>query len=130
MERPEPDSTSRGGEYWLSGADGVLRISRCVSCGFYQHPPLPTCPRCHGREVAFEPVSGEGSVWSYTINRYEWTPTMVPPYVLAYVELVEQEGLKIMTNIVDCDIDQVEVGMAVHVLFEQSGDTWIPVFKP
>ena len=55
---------------------------------------------------------------------------MVPPYVLAYVELVEQEGLKIMTNIVDCDIDQVEVGMAVHVLFEQSGDTWIPVFKP
>src|ERR1019366_4675146 len=99
MERTAPPLTARTGEYWRSGADGVLRIARCQSCGRYLHPPQPACPRCHGREIRFEPVSGRGVVYSWTINRYQWTPGMPPPYVLAEVELVEQEGLRILTNI-------------------------------
>jgi len=100
MGRSAPPLTDRTAPYWLSGADGVLRIARCRSCGWYLHPPLPACPRCHGPDVRFEPVSGRGVVFSWTINRYRWSSGMTPPYVLAEVDLVEQEGLRILTGLV------------------------------
>jgi uncharacterized protein len=115
---------------WRSGADGILRIARCQSCAYYLHPPRPACPRCYGQTVNFEPVSGEGVVYSWTINRYQWTAQMMPPYVLAEVELVEQKGLCVMTNIVDCDEDSVFVGQSVTVNFERAGESWVPVFRP
>jgi uncharacterized OB-fold protein len=80
--------------------------------------------------VRFEPVSGQGSIYSWTINRYQWTAGMEPPYILAQVELVEQKGLLVMTNIVDCDINSVFVGQGVSVQFERAGDSWAPVFRP
>jgi uncharacterized protein len=130
MERTAPAFTERSADYWKSGADGILRIARCQTCGRYLHPPLPACPHCHGQTVRFEPVSGEGSIYSWTVNRYQWTAGMEPPYVLAQVELVEQEGLRLMTNIVDCEIDAVFVGQRVWVRFEQAGESWVPVFRP
>jgi hypothetical protein len=128
MERIAPPLTARTKDYWLSGEDGLLRIARCQACGWYLHPPLPLCPKCRCREVRFEAVSGRGSVYSWTVNRYQWTPGMPPPYVLAQVELAEQAGLFVLSTIVGCDIDAVSIGMPVSVIFEQSGDTWIPVF--
>jgi uncharacterized OB-fold protein len=94
------------------------------------HPPRPICSRCLNSDVIFEPVSGKGKIYSCTINRYAWSPDVDPPYVLAEVELVEQSDLRILTNIVGCDIDLVAVGMEVKVAFERVGETWIPVFAP
>ncbi len=130
MERPAPPLTERTGDYWRSGADGVLRIARCQACGFRLHPPRPVCPKCRGREIAFEPVSGKGEIWSWTVNRYQWSPGMTPPYVIAEVELVEQKGLRILSNIVDCEIDQVRIGMPVTVAFDHVDEAYIPVFRP
>jgi uncharacterized OB-fold protein len=130
MQRPAPPLTERTGDYWRSGADGVLRIARCQACGFRLHPPRPVCPRCRGREIAFEPVSGKGEIWSWTVNRYPWSPGMTPPYVIAEVELVEQKGLRILSNIVGCKIDQVRIGMPVSVAFDHVDEAYIPVFRP
>jgi uncharacterized protein len=128
MERPAPPITERTGDYWRSGADGILRIARCQSCRRFLHPPKPICPDCRGRDLRFEPVSGKGSVYALTINRYQWNPGMPPPYVIAEVELPEQAGLRITSNIVGCEVDAVKVGMAVTVTFDNVGETWIPVF--
>jgi uncharacterized OB-fold protein len=130
VQRPEPELTPRTAEYWRSGADGLLRIARCQACGWYLHPPLPICPRCHDRDVHFEPVSGNGTVYSWTINRYQWVPNLPPPYVVATVELVEQEGLHLTTSIIDCALEDLEVGMPVRVTFEPAGEAWIPLFRP
>jgi uncharacterized OB-fold protein len=130
MERPCPPLTQRTGDYWRSGSDGVLRIAQCRNCMHYLHPPMPACPHCHGRIIAFTPVSGRGAVHSYTINRYQWSTPMPPPYVVAEVVLDEQDDLLILTNIVDVAIDDVRIGMPVSVSFEQAGDAWIPVFRP
>lgn len=75
-----------------------------------------------------EPACGRGTVWSYTINRYPWSPGLEPPYVIALVELEEQPGLRVLSTLVDCDA--VEIGMSVRVRFERAGDAWIPVFAP
>jgi uncharacterized protein len=130
MERVAPPMTDRTAEFWRAGADGVLRIARCQACGWRVHPPRPVCPRCRGSELRFEDVSGRGTVHSWTVNRYQWTPGMEPPYVLAEVELVEQEGLRLLTNIVGCAPGEVRIGMPVTVVFERAGDAWVPVFAP
>jgi uncharacterized OB-fold protein len=91
----------------------------------------------HGRllVVPFPARGARGSQWAgvvyaYTINHYRWLPDMEPPYVVAEVELVEQEGLRLMTNIVGCPPDQVRTGMEVEVVFARHADVYIPLFRP
>jgi uncharacterized protein len=128
-KRPPPVITERTAAFWRGGAVGELRIQRCQNCHWWLHPPLPMCPRCHGRELEPEVVAGTGTVYSFTVNRYQWTPSLEPPYVIAEVELDEQPGLRLLTSIVGCD--EVTIGMPVRVRFEPAGeaaDTWVPVF--
>ena len=130
MQRSAPPITDRTGQYWRSGSDGLLRIARCQACGWRLHPPRPVCPKCQGRDIVFEPVSGRGQVYSWTLNLYPWSPGMKPPYVLAEVELPEQAGLRILTNIVGCEPEAVYIGMNVTVDFDHVDEAWIPVFHP
>lgn len=130
MQRPAPPLTFRTGGYWRSGADGILRIARCQACGLYMHPPQPLCCRCYKSDIAFSPVSGRGTVHSYTINRYQWNKGMPPPYVIAEIELPEQAGLRILSSVINIDPEAVVIGMPVQVAFEQVEDTWIPLFHP
>ena len=127
-ERPAPAVSPRTEAFWTGGAYGTLRITRCQACGYWLHPPLPLCPHCQSREIRAEAVSGTGIVWSYTVNRYPWSPALEPPYVVAEVELDEQPGLRLLTAIVDCD--DVTIGLPVSVRFEPAGDAWVPVFAP
>ena len=126
--RPAPAVTPRSAFYWSSGQDGTLRIARCQTCGFWLHPPRPVCPRCRGRDVAPEPVSGRGTVWSWTITRHRLAPDLQPPYVIAEVELVEQPGLRLLSTVVGDD--DLAVGQSVSVAFEPVGDVYVPVFVP
>lgn len=133
-DRPAPVLTDLNAPFWRGGASGELRIQRCEGCRRWLHPPQPMCPNCYGRELRAEPVSGRGTVWSSTVNRYPWAPGIEPPYVLAEVELDEQPGLRLLTAIVEVDPDaepaQVVIGMPVEVRFEAAGDAWIPLFAP
>jgi uncharacterized OB-fold protein len=133
FERVAPPLTERTSGFWTSGADGVLRIARCQDCGHYLHPPRPVCLACLaclGCNVAFTPVSGRATVWSWTVNRYGWVPSMPPPYLVADVELVEQPGLRMLTNLVDCPLDAAYVGLPAQVCFSRAGDAYIPLFRP
>lgn len=116
--------------FWTSGADGKLRFLRCTTCGYYVHPPAPICPRCLTKSVAPETVSGRATVATFTVNHQPWMPTYDPPYVIALVEIDEQPSVRLMTNIVECDPDDVHIGMAVEVVFEHNDDVWIPLFRP
>lgn len=115
--------------FWTAGAEGQLLICRCRACGRYQHPPLPSCPDC-GREVAPTPVSGKARVATFTVNHQPWVPGMAIPFVFAAVELIEQPELYVLTNIVDCPVDEVRIGMQVEVCFEQHGNIFLPMFRP
>ena len=82
----------------------------------------PTCDR---------KPSAAGAPCSRTpINRQPFLASLPPPYVIAIVELVEQVGLQFTTNIVECDPDDVVIGMPVRVVFEQHGEIWLPKFVP
>ena len=116
--------------FWTSGEDGTLRFSRCQRCGYWIHPTGPICPECHSWEVAPEAVSGEAVVHTFTINHQAWIPGFDPPYVVAIVELPEQEGLRLTTNLVDVAPEDVHIGMPVKVTFEQWEEVFLPLFTP
>ena len=116
--------------FWTSGEDGRLRFTRCQSCGYWIHPTGPICPECHSKELAPEVVSGSATLHTYSINRQAWIPGFEPPYVVAIVELPEQEGLRLTTNLVNVELDDVRIGMPVQVTFEHWEDVWLPLFEP
>ena len=128
MPWPLPQITDENGAFWTGGRDGELLIIRCTSCGYWIHPPTPRCPHCLSDAVEPQAVSGRGTVYSYTINRQAWVPGLEVPFVIAMVELDEQPGLRLMTNIVDCPTEEVEIGMPVEVAFVERGEAFIPVF--
>jgi uncharacterized OB-fold protein len=119
--------------FWDATAEGRLVLPRCNKCQTVIWFPRPFCPSCASTDVTWIEASGRGSVYSFTVNRrgtadlpaYRESGT----YVLAYVEL--DEGPRIMTNIVDCDPDSVEIGQKVEVVFHDTGQgTALPRFRP
>ncbi len=115
--------------FWTSGQDGRLRFLRCTGCGYYLHPPSPRCPQCGGRDLGPEAVSGRGEVFSFTVNHQPWDGS-TEPYVVALVELPEQVGLRLTTNVVGCPAGDVCIGLPVQVRFEHRDPVWIPMFEP
>jgi uncharacterized OB-fold protein len=115
--------------FWTSGADGQLRFLRCGECGYYIHPPLPQCPRCASRDIAPSPVSGRGTVHSFTVNHQPWDGS-TEPWAIVLVELDEQAGLRLTSNMINCADDDIRIGMPVQVVFDQYEDVYFPLFEP
>jgi uncharacterized protein len=105
-----------------------LLIEHCGDCARGVHPPTGRCRACDGELVA-RPVSGRGTVFTYTVNYHPYNPEIPTPYVIALVELAEQSGLRVAANIVDCEPDSVNCGMPVD-LQPEKGSGGAPLFAP
>lgn len=129
---PVPDETSAF--HWRAARDGRLAVQRCGACGHWQYPPEVGCPSCQAGEDRLVPtdVSGRGTVFSFTVVRQAFDVAYLDalPLVVALVELEEDAGLRILTNLVDVEPGAVSVGMSVAVAFEALGDGALPVFRP
>lgn len=129
--RPEPDEITR---FFWEGVDAHrLMILRCRSCHRYVHLPRGVCRYCLSTDLEPEQVSGRGVLETFTLPQqpfHAWFRDRVP-YVLGIVELDEQEDLKLVTNIVDIDEEDVHCGLRVHVVFREvvPGYT-LPLFAP
>ena len=115
--------------FWTGGADGQLLIQYCTACERWVHPPVDACPACGGPLEA-RPVSGNGTVFTFTVNRQQFHPDVPPPNIIAIVVLDEQDDLRLPTNIIDCAEDDLAIGMPVRVVFERHDDVYVPVFEP
>jgi uncharacterized OB-fold protein len=125
-----PKVTPRNAHFWQGGARGELCFLRCGPCGHWVHPPQPLCPACLSRQLAPAAVSGRATVLTYTLNHQPWVPAPDHPYAIAIVEIDEQPGLRLMTNVVNCPAESVRIGMRVRVVFEQREDVHLPLFEP
>ena len=129
--RPLPALELGTEAYWRACRAGRLEFRFCPRCQWFVHPPRPICPHCHSRELTVQAVSGKGRVYSFTVNHKPWFPGQEVPYVIALVELCEQPGLRLMTNIVNCPPEEVHIGLPVRVQFEVVSDNIaLPVFVP
>ena len=126
-----PRVTPENEHFWHGGAQGELRFLRCRPCRTWIHPPMPLCPECESFDLAPEAVSGRAALVTYTENHHPWIPGFPPPYLVAIVEVPEQAGLRLTTNLIDCDVDSVRIGMPLRVVFEEAEDgIYLPLFQP
>ena len=110
--------------FFAAAQQGVLRLRRCTACQKPHWYPRPVCPFCLG-DTAWEDASGLGTVYSVTVTRRAGPI----PYALAYVAL--DEGVTMLTNIVDCDLDSVHIGQRVKVCFKPAdGNGVVAMFTP
>ncbi len=126
------DSTPLTQPYWDAAARGELALQRCRACRGWIHFPEPACPTCGSADLAFEPVSGLGTVETFSVIHKSFVPEFAgrEPYVIAWIALPEQAGLRVFGNVTGCAPAEVAIGMAVEVFFEaRDGHAALPNFK-
>lgn len=123
---PAPDLDTE--RFWEATAEGRLELARCVACREWVHPPQERCRLCAG-ELAYEPVSGEGRVFSFIVVRRQFVPGHPPPEVVALVELDEDPALR-LSAVVAADPEAMRIGARVRARMEAVGDGEVraPVF--
>ena len=110
--------------YWDAAKKGQLMLKKCLACGEVHFYPRSLCPFCFSDRTEWLQAAGRGTIYSYSVMRR--TPE---PYAIAYVALAE--GPKMMTNIVDCDLDKIKIGQAVRLVWKPSENgPPIPMFTP
>jgi uncharacterized protein len=121
-DKPLPHVTPLARPFWQGTHAHELRLQRCRACGSFQFPPQVLCRACLAEELDWTATSGQATVYSFVVQHRPATPAFVDdlPYVVAVVEL--DEGPLLLTNIIDCAPDQVEVGMPVEVTFVDATD--------
>jgi uncharacterized protein len=115
--------------FWEAAAQHRLVRPVCKKCGTNFFTPQIACPRCHSEDWSWEDSSGRGVIYSKSIVYKAPAPGFAVPYVLAIVAL--EEGWHMLTNIINCPPDQVQIGMRVRVTFQRpAGESSPPLFEP
>ena len=123
---PTPIADPDTEQFWLAAKDGNLMIGHCNSCGEKHYYPRGMCPHCGNAEVELIQSSGKGEIFSWSVLR-----RADPPFAIAYVTL--DEGPTMMTNIIECDLDNLSIGQRVELKFsptEEKDGPPVPTFKP
>jgi uncharacterized protein len=114
--------------FWDAAQRGKLICSRCKGCGTMILPPQPRCYVCQGKDFDWAELPGTGSIYSFTVVRHPLRPDLkeAVPYVAAVVELdgTQGAGARLLTNIVDVDVETVRIGDKVKVRFDPISDTF------
>lgn len=126
---PFPDMETEA--FWAAAREHKLMLPKCQECGFITFPPKSQCPRCQSTRVEWTRMSGKGTVYTFSTMHDTFIRGYEPPYVVAQVELEEQPGLRLNSNILECDVKDVHIGMPVEVTFEERTDeVTLPQFQP
>jgi uncharacterized OB-fold protein len=118
--------------FWLSVDKRAMEMPYCTACRTWFYYPRPFCPSCWSTDVEFRPVSGNGTVWTYSVVRFAhgipspWHERI--PYVVALVTL--DEGVRMMSNIIECDVDTIRSGLPVRLTYTEIGGRTLPAFVP
>jgi acetyl-CoA acetyltransferase/uncharacterized OB-fold protein len=126
-----PVVTPDTADFWAGCREGVLRFPRCDACGWIVHPPRPVCAACRSRALTPVVIAPEGIVESFTISHTSFRPELAAPYALAIVQLVEAPEVRLTTRLVNVDVDDVAIGLAVRFVFESIDDELtLPLAEP
>ena len=118
--KPLPEITLLTEPFWQGTKEHQLQLQRCDDCGTFRFIPKEVCPSCASVLATWTPVSGAGIVYSYSTVYRGPGPAFQEdvPYIVVMVELAE--GPHIMSHLIDCAPDQVQIGMPVAVVFEDA----------
>ena len=121
---PAPPANVEYEEFWSKANNGKLLLPRCMDTNQFFWYPRKISPFTLSANVELVEAAGKGVIYTFSVMR-----RANPQYVIAYVRLVE--GVTMMTNIVECDPDSLEIGQPVELLMQEAENGQkIPVFRP
>ncbi len=124
---PIPDEDTK--EFWEGCKRHELLLQKCDDCGAFRFPPRILCDKCMSMNFKWVKASGKGKVYTFSIIYQPFGPGWEVPYTVALIEL--EEGVKMMSNVVECKPEDVKIGMEVEVCFDDVTDKiTLPKFKP
>ena len=127
--RPRPNVDADGAPFWAAARDKQLVIQRCVDCGTLRYYPRRQCPVCWSTDPEWVPATGRGTIYTHSVVRRSPSPGFqdLVPYSVALIDL--EEGVRMLSRIVDATVEDVRIGAQVEVRFEVLDDeVTLPVF--
>ena len=119
--------------FWDACNQEMLVMQRCDDCAHFRWQPAPMCGTCQSTAFRWVPLAGTGKVATWTVITHPVHPAAVArvPYIVADIELDEQVGLRMISNLVGIEPDEVEFDLRVAVAFTtHPNGQKLPVFKP
>jgi uncharacterized OB-fold protein len=130
VPRPLPDVEGELAPFFAAAKEHRLVVQRCSGCGALRFPPRELCSSCLSTGADWVEVSGRGELFSYNVMHQIYHPAFAAdvPYAVVVVKLAE--GPKIISNLVDCPVDEIRLGMPVEVVFAPAtADIVLPKFR-
>ena len=126
--------------FWRGAAAGELRLPHCGSCDRIHWYPVGACRRCQaaGTPYRWAAVGGTGTLHSWTVVRHAFLPELagLVPFAPALVALDVDPDVRLVTRVVDADVEALRIDQPVEVTFRPmrfpgvDGDVVAPYFRP
>ena len=128
--RPLPALHGLAGEFYGWCAKGELRFQRCDACGAWRHVPREMCAQCGSPAWSWQRSSGRGRIFTWTVAARAMHPGFAAdaPYAPVVVEM--DEGVRLVSLMLDCAPDELAIDMPVVVELVAAGpDVVLPKFR-
>lgn len=129
-DKPLPVPDEHSAPFFEATLRGELLLQHCTACGRWMWPVRFRCIDCMGDTVEWRPASGRGTVYSFTIIHQVFHPGFATsvPYNVAMIDL--DEGVRMISNVIDVPNDELRIGQPVEVVFERiSAEFALPRFR-
>lgn len=122
VTRMEPPTSKVSTPFWDATREQRLVLQHCESCDRSIWYPRTICPHCSSTDITWQPASGAGTIYAVSVQYRPGTPQMKDrvPYAVVLVDL--DEGVRMMSNVVDAELDDIVVGARVQSAWEPLSD--------
>ena len=120
LPRPVPEPDGLSAPYWEGTRRGELRVQKCRACGGWQWGPEWICHACLSFDLAWEPVDGRGTIYSWERVWHPVHPALkdAGPYIVVLVELPHAGKIRMLGNLIGDPQQEVRIGAPVVAVFE------------
>lgn len=130
VPKPLPVLEGLTGEFYAWCKQEQLRFQRCTACSTWRHVPREICAECGSWDWEWAQSSGRGSVFTWTVVVRAMHPAFREDVPLAPTVIELEEGVRLLSQVVDCSPDDLEIGMPVEVVFEAvTEEVTLPKFR-
>jgi uncharacterized OB-fold protein len=130
MTKPQPVTQPWSEKFWEGTKQGKLFIQVCKDCKSKIFYPRKFCPECWSGNLDWIEANGKAKIYTFSTAYSMVEPKFMDelPYTIAYVDL--DEGIRMMTRIVDCKPEDLSFDMKVEVVFYERNGYFLPYFRP
>jgi uncharacterized protein len=104
---------------------------QCQSCWYWNHPPKPRCRACCADDLAWAVLAAPFTLYSFGISMLPGIHGSSAPWVPAIVSHADQTDLRLFSEVVDCDLPQLRIGLLLDITFREiRSPRRIPLYLP